>query len=63
MLNVISLEDGKSYIITNNTTVKKNLEELFNKSFTGDVLGLNQVWLRKEIIKEVRDILKNKGFI
>ncbi len=63
MLNVISLEDGKSYIIANNTTVKKNLEELFNKSFTDDVLELEQVWLRKEIIKKARDILKNEGLI
>lgn len=54
MLNLISLEDRKSYIIANNECVKKKLERLFNNTFTNDILQLDNVWLRKEIIKKAR---------
>lgn len=62
MLNLISLEDGKSYIIANNECVKKKLERLFNNTFTNDILQLDNVWLRKEIIKKARseNIIKKK---
>lgn len=59
MLNLISLEDGKSYIIANNECVKKKLEKLFNSTFTNDIMQLDNVWLRKEIIKKARSA--NKG--
>ena len=54
MLNLISLEDGKSYIIANNERVKKKLERLFDNTFMNDILQLDDVWLRKEIIKKAR---------
>lgn len=54
MLNLISLEDGKSYIIANNECVKIRLERLFNSTFTNDIMQLDNVWLRKEIIKKAR---------
>lgn len=54
MLNLISLEDGKSFIIANNECVKKKLERLFNNTFTNDIMQLDSVWLRKEIIKKAR---------
>lgn len=62
MLNLISLEDGKSYIIANNECVKKKLERLFNNTFTNDILQLDNVLLRKEIIKKARseNIIKKK---
>ena len=59
MLNLISLEDGKSYIIANNEHVKKKLERLFNNTFTNDIMQLDSVWLRKEIIKKARSTNKS----
>ena len=59
MLNLISLEDGKSYIIANNECVKIRLERLFNSTFTNDIMQLDKVWLRKEIIKKAKN--ENKG--
>ena len=56
MLNVISLEEGKSYIIANNELVKRNIEKLFEKAFKTDIMELDSVWLRKEIIKKARNI-------
>ena len=56
MLNIISLEEGKSYIIANNELVKRNIEKLFEKTFKTDIMELDSVWLRKEIIKKARDI-------
>ena len=56
MLNVISLEEGKSYIIANNELVKRNIEKLFEKAFKADIMELDSVWLRKEIIKKARNI-------
>lgn len=56
MLNLISLEEGKSYIIANNEIVKRKLERLFNKSFNKDIMELDSVWLRKEIIKKAKNI-------
>ena len=56
MMNLISLEDAKSYIIAEDTKVKEGLESLFNKSFEDDILELENVWLRKEIIKKARNM-------
>lgn len=47
MINIISLKDEKSYIITNE---KIKLTKLFNKNFDKDILELNKFMLRKEII-------------
>lgn len=56
MMNIISLEDAKSYIIAEDAKVQAGLERLFNKSFKNDILELENVWLRKEIIKKARNI-------
>ena len=48
------LSDGKSYIIASGEEYKINLERLFGKSFVGDIMELDNVWLRKEIIKKAR---------
>ena len=57
MMNLISLEDAKSYIIAEDTKVKEGLERLFNKSFEDDILELENVCLRKEIIKKKRKMI------
>ncbi len=55
VLNLICLEDGKSYLISNNLENKKSIEKLFNKKFEKDIMILNNVWLRKEIMKLALD--------
>lgn len=52
MMNLIVLQDGKSYIIASNLEVQNNLEKLLNGKFQDDVMELEDVWLRKEIIKK-----------
>lgn len=52
MMNLICLQDGKSFIIAPNLKTQKNLEKLLNGKFQDDVMELEDVWLRKEIIKK-----------
>ena len=51
MLNLICLKDGKSYLIVKNSEVQNNIEMLFHKQFENEIMKLDNVWLRKEIIK------------
>ena len=51
MLNLICLKDGKSYLIAQDLEVQKKLEKLFNRKFKTDIMELDNVWLRKEIMK------------
>lgn len=55
MMNIICLKDGKSYIIARDLDVQKNLIRLFGKNFKDDILELDGLWLRKEIIKKARE--------
>lgn len=50
MFNLICLKDEKSYIISNDLEIQKKLEKLLNATFKGDIMELQEVWLRKEII-------------
>ena len=52
IMNLISLKDGKSYIIAIDDTVKAKIEKLFDLKFKDNIMELNDVWLRKEIIKK-----------
>lgn len=52
MINLICLEEGKSYIIASNLEVQAELEKLLNGEFKQDIMELENVWLRKEIIKK-----------
>lgn len=60
MMNLICLKDEKSYIIVSNTEVQRRLEDLLQSKFIDDIMQLDHVWLRKEIIKksilEIREI-------
>ena len=58
MLNLICLKEGKSYIITKNQDVQRNLQTLFSGSFTNNIMKLDNVWRRQEIIK--LSIIKNE---
>ena len=53
LMNLISLKDGKSYLISNDKNIKFNLETTFNCKFINDIAVLSDVWLRKEIIKKL----------
>ncbi len=55
MINLICLKEGKSYIMAKDIEAKKNLEILFNKRFNIDIMELEGVWLRKEIIKMAQE--------
>ncbi len=51
LMNLICLEDGKSYLLAKDIEVQENIEKLFNKKFENEIMELDNVWLRKEIIK------------
>jgi inorganic pyrophosphatase/exopolyphosphatase len=51
-MNLISLSDRRSYIITKNTAVKSWLKDLLKLDFTGAFAASSRPWLRKEIIKQ-----------
>lgn len=55
MINIISLIDGKSYIISECNKAKEILSNLFGETFDGDVLVLDKFMLRKEIIKKAAE--------
>ena len=57
LMNVISLEDGKSYLYFNGDSVRERLEKLFDKQCDADdLLVLDKFLLRKQIIKKARDV-------
>lgn len=57
LINLICLSDGRSYIITPCDNVKNDVEALFGLSFDGDIMTLNDIWLRKEIIKRAKELI------
>lgn len=50
MINIISLNDNRSYIIYSDDKVKYNLSRLFEYNFNNDIIILKPAMLRKEII-------------
>ena len=58
MMNVISLEDGKSYIYFGGGDVKQRLEKIFGiGAMQEDLLVLDKFLLRKQIMKMARDAI------
>ena len=58
MMNVISLEDGKSYIYFGGGDVKQRLEKIFGiEAMQEDLLVLDKFLLRKQIMKMARDAI------
>lgn len=49
-LNLICLKEGKSYILTNSQKAQNKFKKLFNKDFINNVMDLEGLWLRKEIL-------------
>ncbi len=52
ILNLISLEDGKSCIISSNNLILQNVKKILKGKIKKDYLECEEVWLRKEIIKQ-----------
>lgn len=52
ILNLICLEDEKSYIISSNYSILQNIQRLLNGKIKKYYLKCEEVWLRKEIIKQ-----------
>jgi len=50
-LNILSLKDGTSHLFTTSTISKKKLEKLFDRKYDSDVLKLDRLLLRKEIVR------------
>ena len=59
MLNLICLQDEKSYIISDDKNVQTELQKLFGSSFEGLIMPIENVMLRKEIIKKTKSINPN----
>jgi len=49
-LNLISLKDGKSYLITDKAVSQEKLTKLLEKEFNDDIMVLEKFMLRKEIM-------------
>jgi len=58
MINLICLQDKKSYIIAEKEDIKIKLEKLLNSKFDDRIMTLNNVILRKEIIKKANALEK-----
>ena len=56
MLNLICLQDEKSYIISDDKNVQTELQKLFGSNFEGLIMPIENVMLRKEIMKKAKSI-------
>lgn len=54
ILNLICLQEGKSYMIASNDLLLQSMKELLKGSINEYYLECEEVWLRKEIIKQSR---------
>lgn len=57
VLNVMSLSDGKSYLLFHSAIVKKQLETLFEQKAENNYMVLEHFLLRKQIMKLAREKL------
>ena len=51
-INMVSIEEGRSYFVSDNGAVRAWLTRLLGVTFEGAVATSNRLWLRKEIVKE-----------
>ena len=51
ILNLICLEEGKSYIVASNNILLQEVKDILNGDIVEYYLECKEVWLRKEIIK------------
>jgi len=51
LVNVISLDTGTSYFVSDNEKIQDWVIKIFGVEFDGSVANANRLWLRKEIIR------------
>jgi inorganic pyrophosphatase len=55
-INIISLDEGCSYFVSDNTSTQKKLSDLLDVKYNDDIMAkANRLWLRKEIVKRTLD--------
>ena len=59
-VNIISLKDGASHLISDNPQSQSKLTKLFGGQWSGDIMKLDKMYLRKEMIKKALDSEKVK---
>lgn len=57
ILNLICLKDGKSYIIGSKNSTLNNIQNLLGGEIKDCYIECNDVWLRKEIIKQADNVI------
>ena len=55
VMNVICLKDGKNYLMASDKEVMQNLEELLETKSNDEIMELNRLMLRKEIMKKAME--------
>lgn len=59
IINLIVLSEKKSYIITPYKKVQEDMSSLLGGKFIKNIMILNDIWLRKEIIKKAKEKINN----
>lgn len=54
LLTIPNISEGFNYFITNNDIVKQILQEKLEVTFNYDIGKSKSIWMRKEVIKEIR---------
>jgi nanoRNase/pAp phosphatase (c-di-AMP/oligoRNAs hydrolase) len=57
-INIVSIEEGKNYIVASDQAVATFLEKLLSVRFTSLVATTDRLWLRKEIMKQDLDTMQ-----
>jgi len=53
-MNIVSIHDGQSYLLSVNPQTQAKFERLFGGEFKANILPLDKLWLRKEILKKAQ---------
>ena len=51
-VNIVSISEGKSYLLCSNEIVQEWAEKVLDIQFTNNIAQANRLWLRKEIFKQ-----------
>jgi inorganic pyrophosphatase/exopolyphosphatase len=51
-VNIVSISEGKSYLLCSNEIVQEWVEKVLDIQFTNNIAQANRLWLRKEIFKQ-----------
>ncbi|MNY33968.1 hypothetical protein D3C86_1682710 [compost metagenome] len=51
-VNIVSISEGKSYLLSSSEIVQKWAEKILNVHFINGIAQADRLWLRKEIFKQ-----------